>query len=356
MMTTLQDILKEKINLNGPISIADYMGECLYNSEHGYYMSGTPFGEKGDFTTAPEISQLYGEMIGAWVADTWIKMGKPQKWQLLEAGPGRGTLMKDMLRTLKHALHECYETATITLLEISPMLKIQQRNLLSDHHICWANSIDDIDFSLPTITIANELLDAFPVRQYVKQADGTYFEKLVTVTNDKFAFTTNQIPNEMYYNSDIVETSDAMESFLCKLKDKLTNGAALFIDYGDHGTGDSLQALRRHSTVSVLENPGKADITAHVNFDNVRRVLGQNRTSQMEPMAQFLSSIGLPLRAAALLEKATGEQKNDIESAAYRLMHPEQMGKLFKVIAYRTDENLDLAGLYFETAQESHAA
>lgn len=355
-MTTLPKILKEKINKDGPITVADYMGNCLYHEEHGYYMAGTPFGTQGDFTTAPEISQLYGEMIGAWVADTWIKMGRPQQWQLLEAGPGRGTLMKDMLRTLKHALPECYDASKISLLEISPMLKIQQRDLLSEHHIFWANSIDDIDFSLPTIAVANELLDAFPVRQYVKNADGLYNERLVTVEDDAFTFTTSNQTKELQYSGDVVETSEAMESFLCKLKDKLTNGAALFVDYGDHGTGDSLQALSKHKNISLLEQPGKSDITAHVNFDNVRRVLGQDRTSQIEPMAQFLSSIGLPLRAAALLEKADDKQKADIESAAYRLMHPEQMGELFKVIAYRTDENLDLAGLYFEKTQESHAA
>ena len=296
-------------------------------------------------------------MIGAWVADTWIKMGKPQAWQLLEAGPGRGTLMKDMLRTLKHALPECYESATITLLEISPMLKILQRDMLIDHHIRWVNTIDEADFSLPTIFIANELLDAFPVRQFIKNDTGTYNERLITTNEEGFTFTTsNEVKTDISYDTDIVETSEAMESFLCKLKDKLTNGAALFIDYGDHGTGDSLQALQSHKEINVLENPGKSDITAHVNFDNVRRVLGMERTSQMEPMAQFLSSIGLPLRAAALLEKATDAQKVEIESAAYRLMHPEQMGELFKVIAYRTDENIDLAGLYFENKQESHAA
>ena len=355
-MTTIEGILKDKINETGAISVAEYMDTCLYHHEHGYYMSSTPLGSEGDFTTAPEISQIYGEMIGAWIADTWIKMGRPQSWQLLEAGPGNGTLMKDILRTLEHALPESYEGITITLLEISPMLKIKQRESLENHNICWANSLDDISFEKPTIVIANELLDAFPVRQFKQKTNGEYQEKLITLQNGKFEWTLSDETTNLNLSGEVVETSDAMESFLCKLKDKLTNGAALFIDYGDHATGDSLQAIEKHKKVNLFEHPGKADLTAHVNFDNVRRVLGTDRTSFAEPMGQFLNSIGLPLRAAALLGRATEEQKKDIEQATYRLMHPEQMGEMFKVITYRTHAEYDLAGVYFEPQPKSNAA
>lgn len=355
-MTTIEQILKDKINEKGPISVEEYMDTCLYHEQHGYYMSQAPFGQKGDFTTAPEISQIYGEMIGAWVADTWIKMGKPNAWQLLEAGPGNGTLMKDILRTLEHALPECYASASITLLEISPMLKIKQRETLENHHVCWAHSLDDICFEKPTIAVGNELLDAFPVRQFTKESEGLYKEKLITFENGQFQWVKNAEPQKLSLSGKVVETSDVMESFLCKLKDKLTNGVALFIDYGDHASGDSLQAIQKHQKVDIFNNPGNTDITAHVNFDNVRRVLGHERTSFAEPMGQFLNSIGLPLRAAALLKRADDKQKQDIEQSTYRLMHPEQMGEIFKVIAYRTHEEYDVAGLYFETQPKSNAA
>ncbi len=355
-MTAVKDILVQKIQESGPMNVAEYMETCLYHNEHGYYMSQTPFGTEGDFVTAPEISQIFGEMLGAWVADTWIKLGRPQSWQLLEAGPGNGTLMKDMLRTLKYALPECYEGAAITLLEISPMLKIKQRDNLLDHHICWANSLDDVNFDLPTIVVGNELLDAFPVRQFTKVADQQYREKLITYKDGQLQWHNSENTTNLPFNSEIVETSDAMESFLCKLKDKLTNGVALFIDYGDHATGDSLQAIEKHQKVDIFHKPGLSDLTAHVNFDNVRRVLGADRTSFAEPMGQFLNSIGLPMRAAALLERAEPSQKSEIEQATYRLMHPEQMGQTFKAIAYRTDNSYDVAGLYFESQPKSHAA
>lgn len=355
-MTTV-DILKSKIETNGPISLAEYMETCLYHEEHGYYMSSIPLGKDGDFTTAPEITQIFGEMIGAWVADTWMKMGKPENWQLLEAGPGKGTLMKDMLRTLKYALPECYNACDITLLEVSPMLKIVQREALMDHSICWASNLDEVDFSLPTIVIANELLDAFPVRQFKQKEEGQYTERLITVKNDKFTWVDATETTELNLKGDVVETTDAMNSFLCQLKDKLNNGAALFIDYGDHGTGDTIQALKAHEKVSIFAHPGTSDLTTQVNFDNVRGIFGSERTSELEPMAQFLTSIGMPMRAAALMENANEEQKQDIEQAMYRLMHPEQMGEMFKVMAYRTHREYDLAGLYFaQKKQESHAA
>lgn len=355
-MTTIAKILKEKIRTNGPISVAEFMETCLYHKEHGYYMKQNPFGKEGDFVTAPEISQIFGEMIGAWVADTWIKMGKPNTWQLVEAGPGNGTLMKDILRTLQYALPECYENARINLLEISPMLKIKQRETLSNHHISWASSIEDISFDLPTIVIGNEILDAFPVRQFTYKSDGLYQENLVTYKNDQFSWVKSDKTKELNLSGEVIETSDAMESFLCKLKDKLTNGVALFIDYGDHATGESLQAIASNKKVNIFHKPGESDLTAHVNFDNVRRVLGHDRTSIAEPMGQFLNSIGLPMRAAALLERADEKQKQDIEQASFRLMHPEQMGEMFKVIAYRTNSEYDIAGLYFEQQPKSHAA
>lgn len=355
-MTTILEVLKEKIQNQGAISVAEYMDTCLYHEKFGYYMSREPLGQKGDFTTAPEISQIFGEMIGAWVADSWIKLGKPNSWQLLETGPGNGTLMKDILRTLEYALPECYEGASITLLEISPTLKTKQRETLEKHRVSWENSLNDVNFEKPTIVIGNELLDAFPVRQFKQKEENLYKEKLITFEGNQFKWVESDESTKLNLSGEVVETSDAMESFLCKLKDKLTNGVALFIDYGDHATGDSLQAVEKHQKIDIFQTPGESDLTAHVNFDNVRRVLGLDRTSFAEPMGQFLNSIGMPMRAAALLERATDDQKQEIEQATYRLMHPEQMGETFKVIAYRTHSEYDLAGVYFEAQPKSHVA
>ena len=353
-------ILKSRIEANGPLSVEDYMATCLYHPEHGYYMTRDPLGSEGDFTTAPEITQIFGEVLGAWVADTWLKMGKPEKWNLLELGPGRGTLMADVLRTLKSALPEAYEGAQITLIEISPTLKIKQRNTLEEHPVCWAKNVDDINFTYPTILLANEVLDAFPTKQFIRK-ENTFKERMVTLKNGELSFTEGEKAVDLEIDSKgatIVETGDAMESYLCKLKDKMKTGVALFIDYGDEGYGDTLQALKKHKKVDILETPGDADLTTHVNFTNVRKVLGTHNSSLVEPMGIFLTSIGFAARAAHLLTTAsTPEQKQSIEQAAHRLLHPEQMGEMFKVVAYRTHEHWPLAGLTFmqQEAVESAA-
>ena len=352
---TMLDVLKSRIAEQGPISVDDYMKACLYHPEHGYYMKNDPIGQHGDFITAPEITQMFGEVVGAWVADTWIKMGKPENWNLLELGPGRGTLMADMLRTLQSAIPEAYETAKVTLVEVSPSLKIIQRNALIDHPVCWATSVDDVDFTNPTILIGNEILDAFPTKQFVRTPAG-YVERLIGIEENTLTFkqseNTVEVPAEAN-GVNIVEEQHAMESYLCKLKDKMTNGVALFIDYGDEGYGDSLQAVRGHKTCDILNTPGEADLTTHVNFSNVRKVLGADNTSEMEYMGTFLTSIGLAARAAQLLSTAeSAEDRKSIESAAHRLLHPEQMGEMFKAIAYRTG-SWELAGLTFMQQEDA---
>lgn len=356
-MTPLSETLKSRIKSEGPLSVAEYMQECLYNPEHGYYMKSDVIGRAGDFTTAPEITQIFGEILGAWVADTWIKMGKPKQWSLIELGPGRGTLMEDMMRTLQAACPEAYEGMHVTLVEISPSLKHFQRERLENHRVMWANSVEDVDFSNPSIIIANEFLDAFPTRQFVRQND-TYVERMVDIKEDKFTFTTakHTYTPDTETNAPIIELQDAMESYLCKIKDKMKNGVALFIDYGDEGYGDSFQAIQNHQKVDVLEYQGEADLTTHVNFNNIRKIFGAQKTSQMEYMGTFLTSLGFAMRAAHLLEiSQTDARKKSIEQAAHRLLHPEQMGELFKVMAYQTGE-WPLAGLAFMQQTSSQTA
>lgn len=349
----LQKLLREKIEKQGAISIAEYMEACLYHPEYGYYMTRDPFGKNGDFTTAPEISQLFGEMLALWVFATWQKLGGAEKFNFVECGPGRGTCMSDMLRTLRKIAPQCFDAATVQLVEISPFLqKVQQKTLSQFEGVTWHSSIEKIDFTLPTILIGNELLDAFPVQQFTLKEE----EKCIITNGDKFAFT---------HEEEVIEKSPAMDSFLTTLSHKMQQGAVLFIDYGytdegryslrhpeldsrhpelDSGSkavrppiqeqpqtnGDTLQAIQRHQFVGVLENPGEADLTTHVNFSHVQKVLGEENTSII-PLATFLITLGLPVRAADLIEKQPLRQQ-EVEDAVYRLLHAEQMGGMFKVL------------------------
>ena len=319
----LEKILKEKIAAQGSISVAEYMQDCLYHPDYGYYMTNNPFGEKGDFTTAPEISQMFGELLGAWVVDSWQKLGSPDAFKLIEGGPGRGVLMADMLRTLQKVAPDCYAAANVTMLEISPsLIEIQMKNLAEYSNIYWAIDINDIDLNEPTIFIGNEFLDAFPIQQFV---DG---EEQQIINDGKIKFK---------LNGDITETSPSQDEFLRTLKNKVNNCIALFIDYGSEGSADTLQALMNNKKVDVLTNFGKADLTAHVNFAKVKDILGEQNCSYTK-MGQFLINLGLPIRAAKLLDNSdTPEEKLDIEQAAYRLLHPSQMGSLFKVLCWSSN-------------------
>jgi SAM-dependent MidA family methyltransferase len=320
----LQKLLKQKITEQGSISIAEYMETCLYHPEYGYYMTRDPFGKNGDFTTAPEITQLFGEMLALWIMATWQKLGSPEKFNLIECGPGRGTLMGDILRTLKKISPECFSASEIKLIEISPFLQKIQQHKLAEYNIKWHNKIEKVDLTLPTILIGNELLDAFPVQQFNLNGE----EKRVCLKNNELSFT---------HEDDVVEKSPVMDKFLTYLNDNIKNGALLFIDYGytkegmnGENTGDTLQAVKSHKFMDILTNCGEADITTHVNFSHVQEILKTENTS-IVPLATFLIGLGLPVRAADLIEKQPAKTE-EIEHAVYRLLHAEQMGGLFKVL------------------------
>lgn len=324
----LSHILKQ-----GPLSIATYMETCLYHRDYGYYMTQNPFGKEGDFTTAPEITPLFGELLGCWVADTWDKLGSPSTFNLVECGPGRGTLMADMLHAIAKVAPNCQSACTPVLMEISPTLRQCQQQTLKQHHkATWAASLAQVDFTLPTILIGNEFFDAFPIRQFC----GGH-ERTVMAENDTLIFSH---PDEAV----TYEDSPAQDAFLTDLKNKLTQGYALFIDYGySEGSGDSLQAVKNHAHVSPLAHPGTADLTAHVNFARLRKIWGENNT-QLSDQASFLMALGLPLRAAKVLENSTDDQKIKIEQAVHRLLHRHEMGSLFKVLALKTPNTPDPAG------------
>jgi SAM-dependent MidA family methyltransferase len=323
----LQKILKEKIEEQGAISIAEYMETCLYHPKYGYYMTRDPFGKDGDFTTAPEITQLFGEMLALWVVGAWQKLGSPKPFNFIECGPGRGTLMSDMLRTLKQIVPECFHAAQVKLVEISPFLQKIQQEKLSEYKISWHNDIKEIDLAEPTILIGNELLDAFPIKQFVTE-NGGLVERQITVKEDILCFT---------HNGKVIQKSNDMDSFLTYLNKNIKQGFVLFIDYGyteegadSKSNGDTLQAIKNHKFIDVLEHCGEADITSHVNFTHVQKVLGGKNISIM-PLSPFLINLGLPVRAADLIEKQP-EKQQQIEQDVYRLLHAEQMGGLFKVL------------------------
>lgn len=346
MHTSVPKLLHEQISeRGGHISVADYMATCLYTPAAGYYMTRDPFGKDGDFTTAPEISQLFGEMVSVWVMDAWDKLGRPSHFSLIEGGGGRGSLMADILRTLKQVLPQCYNAANVTMLEISPFLKRLQRRSLADHldKATWCDDIEDVSFAEHSLFIGNELLDAFPVNQFKRHENGSFKEYLVATDVDNFKFIESDSTHNLNIDADFVELSPSMFDFVETLKNKTNKGAILFMDYGAEGYGSTLQALQKHEYKNIFHDPGNCDLTTHINFSALMETLG-TEACQYTTLAQFLSNLGLPVRASKLLEVAPDHLKEQIEQATYRLLHPEQMGHLFKAMCWRSANVPPLAG------------
>ncbi len=328
---SLQPIIAEHIRAKGKISVAEYMSLCLAHPEFGYYMRKDPFGANGDFTTAPEISQIFGELLGLWCAHAWALMGRPKRIALVEIGPGRGTLMADMLRAsrIQPGFHE---TLTLHLVETSPLLRETQEKKLHDLKFpkFWHESVDSLP-DLPTIIMANEFFDALPIHQFIKTKEGEV-ERHVAL-NDA---------GEIYFTpaGDVVRESCPLAlEIVRKLSAHLikNNGAALFIDYGysKGSTGDTLQALLAHQFYEVLATPGEADLTAHVDFQSIAQAAQKQGIGVMGPVAQgiFLDRLGAEIRMQQLLQNASEGQRETILSGYQRLVMPDAMGHLFKVLA-----------------------
>ena len=333
----LKNILRDKINRQGPVSIAEFMTLALSHPEHGYYMTRDPFGRVGDFTTAPEISQMFGEMIGVWAADTWLKMGSPAHVTLLECGPGRGTLMSDMMRATK-GVQGFHEAVNITLMEISPVLKQAQADALKPYDPQWIEDLEGVSRNAPVLLIANEFLDALPVRQFVGKD-----EVCVDYQDGEFVFCSP--PNPPVHGGErdttaIIEKSPARENFVKQTAVllKQTGGAGLFIDYGyTQGHGDTLQAVYKHQYCSPLDHIGNADITAHVDFGALQSIMPSRMTTQ----GHFLKAMGILYRAEALSRNVDPQT---IASALHRLTHRDEMGELFKVMGVSHDTALITSG------------
>lgn len=333
-MTALDRILRREIAETGPLTVARYMELCLSHPEHGYYTGRDPLGAPGDFVTAPEISQMFGEMIGAWVASIWQGMGCPP-FRLVELGPGRGTLMADMLRVLKAAGAD--RAAEIWLVETSPRLRAEQtRRVPGARHVAHLREVPEG----PLILIANEFLDALPARQFLKSPEG-WRERLVGLRDDQLAFGLSEpLPGrDAAPVAAWAEISPAADAVTAEIARRLgtTPGAALIIDYGyrkaDRPPGFTLQAVRAHARADPLATPGEADLTWLIDFDALARALGTDGAAvRLSEQGALLARLGIGQRAEALA-RARPDRVDAIADALERLTAPDAMGTLFKAAA-----------------------
>ncbi len=351
MSTPLARRIKSMIRLNGPLSVTDFFSLCLADPEHGYYKSREPFGRSGDFITAPEVSQLFGEMIGVFVVHAWQRHGAPAEARLVEIGPGRGTMMSDILRVIRRIAPPLYETMQIHLVETSPRLTAIQKETLSGHSgkLTWHESFDAVPNGF-LLLVANELFDAIPIRQFVRTPQG-FRERVVSVdADDNLVFSVGiagidpallpPLPERQPIGT-IVEISPAREAVMTAICQRLTTygGTALAIDYGHlvSAYGDTLQAMRHHAFDPVLAHPGEADLTSHVDFESLVKTAEANGVHVNGSLRQgdFLYGLGLKERASALAAKADPDQTLAIAEAVNRLAGEGagKMGELFKVIA-----------------------
>ncbi|RIK86908.1 MAG: methyltransferase [Hyphomicrobiales bacterium] len=346
-MSALKDRLKRLIAAAGPISVADYMAACLFDAQAGYYTTREPFGAAGDFTTAPEISQMFGELVAVWAYSAWKAAGRPMPMVLAEIGPGRGTLMADMLRTLDRLDAGFVTRARIAMVEASPRLADIQRERLASGRgrPTWFCDLAALP-RLPLVVVGNELFDALPVRQFVRTARG-WRERMVGLGEDGgFAFVAGiagidpaLLPPEAAEAPEgaVFEVSPAREALMDAVATRIAadGGAALFIDYGHlrPGLGDTLQAVRDHAYDGIFAHPGAADLTSHVDFAALAHVAAMHGLeATTTTQGQFLLGLGLIERAGALGAAAGEDVRERLRGEVERLAGPDAMGNLFKVI------------------------
>ncbi len=347
--TPLERLIRWRIAQEGGLSVAEYMHLCLSHPEHGYYTTRQPFGASGDFITAPEASQMFGELVGAWAAACWQRMGGPRRLHLVELGPGRGLLMQDLLRAAR-SWPEFHRTLTVHMVEISPHLRAEQKERLANAGIDvrWHERMpeaEELGGDGPVIVIANEFFDALPVHHYERTKDG-WRERLVVIgDNGRLAFAPVGKPLENLPEwavdvpvGGVIELSPERADMARGLARLIAarGGVALVFDYGHvrPGAGETLQALHRHERVDVFFRPGEADITAHVDFAALADAFREGGLVAPAPMVQgaFLLALGLQQRLRALLARANDAQAARLVRGAERIAGREQMGGLFKVL------------------------
>ncbi len=350
-LNPLEEEIRTRIARVGPMPVHQYMALCLGHPEHGYYTSRDPFGRAGDFVTAPEISQMFGELIGLWAAEVWRLMGEPENVRLVELGPGRGTMMHDALRAAR--VVPAFHAAIVAhLVETSPVLRERQQQTLANVGVplVWHDGFSEVPPG-PMILLANEFFDALPVSQAVKAADGWHERTVEVAPSGELAFSMARDPLALFERLLPPELHDVPPGTIHEWRSDIPlleigrrivheRGAGLVIDYGyvEPGIGETLQAVRGHDYAPTLADPGRADITAHVDFTALgRAVEGMGaRLHGPVPQSAFLASLGIARRAEALRAHATPQQGDEIDAAVARLIRGGRtgMGSLFKALAF----------------------
>jgi NADH dehydrogenase [ubiquinone] 1 alpha subcomplex assembly factor 7 len=347
--TPLEAEIRRLIGIAGPMPIAEYMRLCLTHPQHGYYINRDPLGAGGDFVTSPEISQMFGELIGLWMGSVWQQMGSPENVRVVELGPGRGTLMHDALRAAR-IVTGFRDALVVHLIEISPALQQVQQRMLEDLDaaIMWHTSLEDIPPG-PCIIVANEFIDALPVHQAIRETDG-WHERVIDVAPDgAFVIVAAPEPLPHFEAAMPLGLRNAPAGAIFEWRADGTalelgrrtrdQGAALIIDYGHAqlGLGDTLQAVARHSYTDPLRAPGRADLTAHVDFEALGQCAESMGARIHGPIRQrdLFLRLGITQRATALKANASPEKAAAIDIALARLIAEgaRGMGELFKAMA-----------------------
>ncbi len=346
----LEAEIRRRIAVGGPMPVAHYMELCLTDPERGYYARRDPFGVAGDFTTAPEISQMFGELIGLWAGSVWRQMGSPQQLNLVELGPGRGSMMQDALRAA-HILPEFRAALAVHFVEVSPLLEQRQREFLGGQGVpfTWHKALEEVPEG-PTIILANEFFDSLPVHQAVMCADGWHERVIKIDENEKLRFSIARDPIPLFEQllprglraqiGEIFEWRADQTALELGRRVKHAEGAALVIDYGHakSATGETLQAVGKHQYADPLLAPGLVDLTAHVDFQALTEAAESMGARAYGPVDQgdFLRRLGIESRAVALKGTAPPSKVMEIERALTRLTGPggRGMGQLFKAMGF----------------------
>jgi NADH dehydrogenase [ubiquinone] 1 alpha subcomplex assembly factor 7 len=347
-MNALEARIAALIAAQGPISVAQFMTLALHDAQGGYYATRQPFGAAGDFITAPEISQMFGEMLGLWCVQVWHDQGQPKQKRLVELGPGRGTLMADALRAAR-AAPEFLIGLEVVLIEASPVLREAQAEKLKDSGVAirWVSHFDDSLGDRPLLLLANEFFDALPVRQYVKTETG-WRERMVVAKGEALEFALAPVPTPAAMipasraaapDGGVYEVSSAATALTEAIAQVVAQkgGGALFLDYGygeEAGFGETLQAVGEHQFADLLEEPGEVDLSAHVDFAALSEAARHGGAAVYGPHPQgaFLAELGITARAEQLIAANPGAASALLKAVA-RLIGPDQMGNLFKALA-----------------------
>jgi NADH dehydrogenase [ubiquinone] 1 alpha subcomplex assembly factor 7 len=359
--------IARRIRAEGPLTIAAYMAMALHDPEGGYYATRDPIGARGDFTTAPEISQIFGELLGLWCADLWHRIGRPDPVVLAELGPGRGVLASDLLRAAA-IVPQFQRALRLYLVESSPRLRLEQEMQLREARPVWVTQVADLPKG-PMLLVANEFLDALPIRQFVRGSKH-WSERMVALDPaGNLAFIDGPespaanllVPasSRSAMPGAVAEVSPAALTVAAGLGARLARhpGAALFIDYGyfPSAPGTTLRAVSRHSSAGILAEPGSADLSAHVDFAAFAETARSAGADTYGPVTQsrFLKALGVEARLAALSARATPAQRRGLEGGVRRLLEPGEMGDLFKAVALASPGLPPLAGFDMDVHETS---